>query len=190
MRLFLLAPLIVFPLAACEATPPSINRGDIADFNTRAETARALPVTTIADLPAGTVSYFGAFGSNADVEGVGDAMIGEMDMRVNFANQDIGGRLFNINLIEGGTPQQRMSGELELDGRAINGRIDATAEGQLTRVDVGKTDYADVVLNLDGSVRNDVFVGDAVAGRVSGYGDGSFDFVLDGRGSFYGSALQ
>ena len=190
MRLALvLLPLPLF-LAACEETPPSIGVNDIADFNAQSAAAQALPVTAVADLPSGTVSYFGEFGSDADVEGVGDAILGEMRMDVDFADQDIGGRLYNINLIEGGQPQQRMSGELALDGTAINGVIDAEATGTITRVDVGKTDFADVELQLDGSVRNDVFVGDAVAGSVTGSGDGSFDFVLDGNGTFYGTALQ
>lgn len=190
MRPVLVFPLVALTLAACEATPPSITQSGITQFNTTTALAQNLPVTAINSLPSGTVSYTGAFGSNADVEGVGDALIGEMDMRVQFASQDIDGRLFNINLIEGGVPQQRLSGELGLDGQAVNGVIDATAEGMLTRVDVGKTDFADVVLDLNGSVRNDVFVGDSVAGTVSGFGEGSFDFVLDGNGTFYGSALQ
>lgn len=190
MRLALILPLLALPLAACEETPPSIDTDDIADFKTRSEAAQPLPVTAIADLPSGTVTYFGEFGSNADVEGVGDAIIGQMDMTVQFATQDVGGRLYNINLIEGGEPQQRMTGELELDGTAVNGVIDADATGTITRVDVGKTDFADVDLQLNGSVRDDVFVGDAVAGSVTGSGDGSFDFTLDGSGTFYGTALQ
>ena len=190
MRIALMLPFAALALAACEATPPSIGTDDIADFNASSAAAQSLPVTAISSLPTGTVTYFGEFGSNADVEGVGDAIIGQMDMTVQFATQDVGGRLYNINLIDNGAPQQRLSGDLELDGTAVNGVIDATAEGQLTRVDVGKTDFSDVTLDLNGSVRNDTFAGDAVAGSVTGAGDGSFDFVLDGNGTFYGYATQ
>lgn len=188
---FLFSPTIaLFSLSACEVVPPSISTSDIVAFNAESSRNAALPVTSVADLPVGTVTYFGEFASNADVEGVGDAMLGDMEMTVAFASQRIGGTLSNINLIEGGRPQQRMGGELDLSGRAINGVIDAAADGRLTRVDVNKTDYANTTLLLDGSVRNDRFVGDAVAGTVTGSGRGSFDFDLDGNGTFYGSALQ
>jgi hypothetical protein len=83
-----------------------------------------------------------------------------------------------------------MGGELDLSGNANDGIINASADGLLTRVDANKTDYANTTLLLDGSVRNDRFVGDAIAGTVTGSGRGSFDFDLDGNGTFYGSALQ
>lgn len=192
MRLVhLLGPAIALSsLSACEAVPPSISTADIATFNSETARTAALPVTSVAALPVGTVTYFGEFASNADVEGIGDAMFGDLEMSVDFASQRIGGTLSNINLIEGGQPQQRMGGELDLSGIANDGIINASADGLLTRVDANKTDYANTTLLLDGSVRNDRFVGDAIAGTVTGSGRGSFDFDLDGNGTFYGSALQ
>lgn len=192
MRLisFLVPTLATFGLAACEATPPTINAADIGAFNTETARFNALPVTSVADLPSGTVTYTGEFASNADVEGPGDAILGDMTMTVAFATQGIDGTLNNINLIEDGQPQQLMGGELDIDGSVVNGVIDASASGTLTRVDANKTDYASTTLLLDGSVRNDQFVGDAVAGTVTGSGNGSFDFTLDGTGTFYGTAFQ
>jgi len=184
-----------FALAACEADPPSVDTADITAFNAEAARTAALPVTPFNDLPAGTVTYTGAFGSDAAVDGDDSyAILGDMEMTINFGNQDVNGDLSQVNLIQNGTPEQEMDGTLDIDGQAVNGVIDATASGTLTRVDTHFFgEYTSVDLDMNGSVRNDVFVGDAVAGTVSGGSTGSidtFNLELDGNGNFYGSVVQ
>lgn len=192
MRTVLLIPLAALTLAACEATPPSLTTDDILAFEKEIDSASALPVTAINDLPGGTVTYSGEFGSNAFVEGASanDSIIGQMEMTVQFANQNIEGQLYDINLIADGRPQQVMGGTLDIDGRAVNGTIDAVATGTLTRVEANKEDFAFTELYLDGNVQTGLTNADAVFGSVTGGGDGSFDFELDGTGSFYGVAEQ
>ncbi|SMY06431.1 hypothetical protein [Flavimaricola marinus] len=191
MRTAFLVPLAALALAACEATPPTITTDDIADFNEASKAASTLPTTAIGDLPAGTVSYFGQFGSDASVEGVDNySMIGDMRMNVRFNDQDVDGVINNVNLIQGGVPQQQMSGDLQIDGAAVNGVIVADASGDLWRVVANKSEFASIELELLGTVQTGLTDGDVVSGSVTGGGNGQFTVVLDGFGTFYGVAEQ
>jgi hypothetical protein len=193
MRIALVIPVVAAAavLAGCEATPPSITTGDIADFYETAAAAEALPTTAIGDLPSGTVTYSGQFGSDATVEGNTDyAMIGDMEMRVFFGAQDVDGRIDNINLIQNGIPQQEMDGYLNIDGNAVNGVIVADAEGTLYRVVANKTELAFTELELLGTVQTGLTDGDVISGTVTGGGSGQFTFVLQDGGVFYGTADQ
>lgn len=190
MRPILVLPFVALGLAACEATPPTITTDDIADFNESAEAALDLPQTPVTSLPGGTVTYTGQFGSDATVEGIDTfSMLGDMRMNVRFASQDVDGRIDNVNLIRDGAPQQLMGGSLAIDGSAINGNIDATAEGDLTREAAGKIEFASTELRLDGIVQTGLTPGDVVSGTVDGGGSGQFTFTLQ-DGTFYGTAEQ
>ena len=108
-------------------------------------------------------------------------------MSVSFADNTVGGDVTNINLIDpDGTPNQRFEGRLLLDGVETDGQIDSFASGNLTGEDVrGDRVDTQMLLILDGQVRDDFGRGDAVYGSASGKAEG--DFNMDVEGVFYGS---
>ena len=98
-------------------------------------------------------------------------------------SQPIAGTFNLIN--QDGSPDQRLSGDLEIAGFETNGDIDAGAGGQLSAVSVDSEILSsDVNLDLEGAVRTDVVSGDTIYGVVTGDARGDFNLDIDGR--FYG----
>ena len=184
---FLAAPLLV-TLAACaaEPNPPTVTESDVERAMAEARRISALPATSPLELPTGTVTYDGQIG--ADVSGnANGSILADMTMHVGFATGDIDGNVGNINLINpDGSPDQRLDGNLRIDGSERSGTIDAVATGEVTGVDVdGFVVDSDMRLDLDGAVYNDVINGDAIYGNVDGRARGDFD--LDIEGVFFGT---
>lgn len=174
---------------------PNVTRADIAAFDDQVRDLNRAPLTSVAALPTGTVTYDGQVGSNIRLDGQdGYGMLGDMRMRVGFASGDVDGSVTNINLLENGTAIQRFGGQLVIDGAEFAGRIEADADGILSLVTAdGTRQRTNMALDLSGDVVNDVFVGDAVVGSVTGFGDGyqltgeTFNVLLDNGGSFVGT---
>jgi len=93
----------------------------------------------------------------------------------------------DINLVDpAGVPTQRFDGSLSIAGIETAGDLDATATGRISGVDVnGYVVGADMNLDLNGTVRNDGGLGDAVFGSVTGEAAG--DFYMDVDGVFFGT---
>ena len=182
-------PLTTLALAAACSTPnpPTVSAADVNRAYAEARAIGGLPFTATEALPTGTVSYTGKLG--VDVSGDLDgALLGDMQMRVAFADNTVGGNVSNINFIDSdGRPDQRMDGRLVIDGYESAGRIDAFASGVLQGVDRrGQLAETDVLLTLDGNVHSDRRNGDAVFGEATGSGIGDLRFEADGV--FFGRA--
>lgn len=165
---------------------PTVSAGDVERSFREADTISALPQTTFGNLPSGSVTYTGKLG--ADVSGdANGSILGDLNMNVGFATNRIGGDVSNINLIDpDGTPNQRFDGRLLLDGVETAGQIDSFASGDITGVDVnGNQVDAQMLLILEGDVRDRFSRGDTVYGTASGQTEG--DFEMDVEGVFYGS---
>ncbi len=179
-------------LAACAATTvaptaPTVSARDVDIAMFEAERIADLPFTPLSDLPSGGVTYRGHVGA----EVMGDAqgsILGDMTMLVDFGDSDISGSVTNINLIDpNGTPNQRFGGSLGITGTETNGDLDAFASGQISGVDNdGFAVESQMVLTLDGTVRDDFSEGDAVFGSATGFATGDFD--MDVNGVFFGTA--
>lgn len=181
--------LAMLPLmAACtisEPNAPTVSARDVDQAYENAVRASRLPVTNTFDLPTGTVTYDGQIGADVTGEALG-SVLADMRMVVDFRDNDIGGDVTNINLIDqNGNPDQRFDGSLTISGFENNGDLDAGARGQIGAVDVnGNALDAEMFLDLEGTVRNDRFYGDTVYGSATG--DVRGDFNLDVDGVFYG----
>ncbi len=197
LTLVILAVPVVL-LSACSATEPTLDRGDVAGFDDEVARLNAEAFRTPVDsLPSGTVNYDGQIGANILIDGQsGFAILGDLDLDVGFSgSRDVDGRVTDINLLRAGTPQQTLGGSLDVTGQQASGKIDAVAEGVLTRVRTGGIDErTNLVLDLDGTVRTDRFAADTILGTVNAdrsFGDGfdingpTFNVVLDGDGAFY-----
>ena len=174
--------------AACASpNPPTVSASDVDRAYAEASYISTLPFTPTVDLPRGSTTYRGQLG--ADVTGdLSGSLLGDMRMNVDFARDDVGGSVSNINLIDpAGRPDQRLDGSLGIDGYESSGRIDAFASGRLTAVDdMGFVQDSDVVLTLDGDVYDDRGRGDAVFGSAAGSGTGGLEMDIDGV--FFGTA--
>ncbi|MGJ8624332.1 MAG: hypothetical protein ACSHW1_16380 [Yoonia sp.] len=182
------APLaLLAALGAC-ATPnaPTKSASDVERSFEEAAYLSTRPFTDTADLPTGRVTYKGEVG--ADVSGdINGAILGDMTMNVRFGDNSVNGTIDNINLIDpDGRPDQRMGGDLTIDGVESAGRLDAFAYGDLTVVNDGITQESDVLLTMEGDVVDDRGTADAIFGSVRGDGIGEFSFEADGV--FYGIA--
>jgi hypothetical protein len=111
-----------------------------------------------------------------------------MTMLVDFGDNDIGGSVTNINLIDpNGEPNQRFDGSLRIDGSESSGRIDAFASGEISGVDNdGYAVDSQMLLVLDGDVYDDAGRGDAVFGSATGTSTGDFNMTVNGV--FFGTA--
>lgn len=166
--------------------PPTVSRGDVIDAQNEAAFLASRPQTTFGNLPTGSATYTGQLG--ADVSGdVNGSILGDMTMNVGFAANTVRGDVRNINLIDqDGNPDQRLDGQLLIDGVETAGQLDAFASGDLSGVDVnGNRLDTQMLLILDGQVRDDLGRGDAVYGTASGQAQG--DFNMDVEGVFYGT---
>lgn len=170
-------------LSGCvnSADEPTVTSFDVDRAFDRAVEISELPVTSSAALPAGTVIYNGQLGANVAGDANG-SILGDMTMRVDFADNDIDGSVTNINLIDpDGTPNQRLSGSLNIDGVEDQGQLDAFASGDLTGVDNDGYDVdTQMLLRLDGEVHDDFGGGDAVFGSATGQARGEFNLDVDG----------
>ena len=176
-------------LAACGATPnePTVSAADVERAYDEALAISNLPLTSTANLPTGGVTYRGQLGADVSGDAQG-SILGDMTMRVDFSDNDIGGQVTNINLIDpDGMPNQRFDGRLNIDGVENSGRLDAFASGDITAVDNdGYEVESQMLLTLDGDVYDDFGGGDAVFGAATGTARGDFDLNVDGV--FFGTA--
>ncbi len=176
-------------VSACAASPnePTVSAADVDRAFDEAQAISRLPLTSIGNLPTGGVTYRGQLGANVTGDAQG-SILGDMTMNVDFADNDIGGRVDNINLIDpNGMPNQRFDGRLNIDGTETSGRLDAFASGDITAVDNdGLEVESRMVLTLDGDVYDDFGGGDAVFGSATGTARGDFDLNVDGV--FFGTA--
>lgn len=166
--------------------PPTVSSADVRDAFAEAAAISTAPQTSFGNLPTGSVTYTGHLG--ADVRGdVNGSILGDLNMNVGFASNTVGGDVSNINLIDtNGVPNQRFDGRLNLDGVETAGQLDAFASGNLSAVNNNGTEVdTQMLLILDGQVRDDFGRGDAVYGVASGQAEGDIDF--DVEGVFYGS---
>ena len=180
-------------VSACEISsddtatpnPPTVSISDVDRAFELAEDASTLPFTAPTNLPTGSAIYDGQIGADLSGDSLG-SLLGDLTMQVDFAGNRIDGNVRNINLInQDGSPDQRLSGDLEIAGFETNGDIDAGAGGQLSAVSVdGEILSSDVNLDLEGAVRTDVVSGDTIYGVVTGDARGDFNLDIDGR--FYG----
>lgn len=165
---------------------PTVSANDVTRAFTAADAIGQAPQTAFGDLPTGSVNYTGKLG--ADVGGdANGSILGDLNMRVGFSSNTVRGDVSNINLIDpDGTPNQRFEGRLLLDGVETAGQLDSFASGDLRGVDVnGDRVTSQMLLILDGQVRDDFGRGDAVYGTADGQAQG--DFNLDVEGVFYGT---
>jgi len=187
------ASAAIMLVSACEISsgdtiapiPPTVSISDVNQAFDRAEDASTLPFTAPTNLPTGSAIYDGQIGADLSGDSLG-SLLGDLTMQVDFAGNRIDGNVRNINLInQDGSPDQRLSGDLEIAGFETNGDIDAGAGGQLSAVSVdGEILSSDVNLDLEGAVRTDVVSGDTIYGVVTGDARGDFNLDIDGR--FYG----
>lgn len=174
-------------LAACVSpNEPTVTSSDVDRAFEEAVAISNQPLTSTANLPTGNVTYRGKLG--ADVAGdANGSILGDMTMQVDFADNDIGGSVTDINLINpDGTPDQRFDGSLTIDGVENSGRLDAFASGEITGVDNDNFEVdSQVLLTLDGNVHDDFGRGDAVFGTADGQARGEFN--MDIEGVFFGT---
>lgn len=172
--------LLALAAACASPNPPTVSATDVDRAFAEARYISTLPFTATDDLPTGSTTYRGQLG--ADVSGdLSGSILGDMRMEVDFARNDVGGSVTNINLIDpDGRPDQRLGGSLGIDGVESSGRIDAFASGTLSAVDEGFLRESDVLLTLDGDVFDDRGRGDAVFGSATGTGRGDLDIGIDG----------
>ncbi len=178
-----LSMIALAALAACatDPNPPTVSENDVDRAFAEASRISRLPETSLTELPTGTVTYDGQIG--ADIRGdANGSILADMTMVVGFASNDISGDVTNINLIDpDGTPNQELGGRLEINGVERGGSLDATAHGDITHVDAnGFEEDAQMNLNLNGEVHNDVINGDAIFGNAIGDARGEFDIDIDG----------
>ncbi|MCK0096822.1 hypothetical protein MWU60_14680 [Yoonia sp. F2084L] len=177
-------------LSACMSASenePSVTASDVDRAFAEAEAISRLPLTSTANLPTGSVTYRGQLGANVSGDANG-SILGDMAMRVDFADNDIDGSVTNINLIDpNGEPNQRFDGSLNIDGVESSGRLDAFASGQITGVDNDGVEVdSQMLLTLDGDVHDGLRRGDAVFGSAEGTARGEFNMDVDGV--FFGRA--
>lgn len=188
MKLIIPSFAALAALSAC-AVPnsPTVTATDVDRAFAEGQFISNLPETSVGDLPSGRVTYTGQVGANVTGDAVG-GFLGDMSMNVDFARNDVGGRISNINLIDAdGTPNQRFDGNLTIDGSENRGALDAFAYGEISGVDIDDDAVkSQVVLTLDGAVHDDLGRGDAVFGSATGEANG--DFYLDIDGVFFGTA--
>ncbi|WP_341368331.1 hypothetical protein [Yoonia sp. BS5-3] len=180
--------IVMASLSACATpTPPTVTASDVDDAFDEATRISALPQTAIADLPTGSVTYNGQIGANVSGDAQG-SILADMTMIVGFSSNDIDGNVSNINLINpDGTPDQLLTGTLQMSGIESNGDLDATASGTVQGVDnSGFVVNSDMNIVLDGAVYDDTGQGDAVYGSAEGAANG--DFLLDIDGVFFGTS--
>lgn len=179
--------IAIASLSACVSpNEPTVTSADVDRAFDEAVAISNAPLTSTANLPTGNVTYRGKLG--ADVRGdANGSILGDMTMRVDFADNDIGGSVSNINLIDpNGTPNQRFDGSLNIDGVENSGRLDAFATGEITGVDNDGFEVdSQVLLTLDGDVYDDFGRGDAVYGAADGQARGEFN--MDIEGVFFGT---
>lgn len=178
---------VLATLAACSSpNPPTVSAADVRDSFDEARRLSTRPFTDTADLPTGGVTYVGEIG--ADVSGdINGSIQGDMIMNVQFTGNTVDGTVRDINLIDpDGRPNQRLSGQLLIDGVESSGRIDAFASGDLKAVDeAGFVQDTNVLLTMNGDVVDDYGAGDGVFGSVRGDGVGDINF--DVNGVFFGT---
>ncbi|MEL7178895.1 MAG: hypothetical protein AAFN63_03605 [Pseudomonadota bacterium] len=176
-------------LSACASSPnaPTVSALDVQRAYDEAAEISRLPLTSTANLPTGGVTYRGQLGADVTGDAQG-SILGDLTMRVDFSDNDIGGSVDNINLIDpNGTPNQRFDGSLDIVGEENSGRLDAFASGEITGVDNdGFAVDSQMLLTLDGDVYDDFDRGDAVFGSATGTARGEFDMNVDGV--FFGTA--
>lgn len=164
---------------------PTVTSAGVQSAFAEADAIGRAPETSFGNLPTGSVNYTGKLGAEVSGDANG-SILGDLDMNVGFASNTVRGDVSNINLIDpDGTPNQRFEGRLLLDGVETAGQIDAFASGDLTGIDVGGNLVdTQMLLILDGQIRDDFGRGDAVFGTASGQAQGDFDLDVDGV--FYG----
>lgn len=186
-RLTISAVTLATAAACASPNPPTISTADVDRAYAEARYISGLPFTASGDLPTGSATYRGKLG--ADVSGdLQGSILGDMAMTVDFARNNVGGSVSNINLIDpDGRPDQRLGGSLGIDGYESSGRIDGFASGNLTAVDDGGfLRDSDILLVLDGDVYDDRSRGDAIFGSATGSGIGDLQLGIDGV--FFGTS--
>lgn len=180
-RVLISLGLLATAAACATPNPPTVSAADVDRAYAEARYISNLPFTATDQLPTGDTTYRGQLGADVagDLEG---SILGDMTMHVDFARNDVGGSVTNINLIDpDGRPNQRLDGSLGIDGFESAGRIDAFAAGEVTAVDeAGFLQDSDVLLILEGDVFDDRGRGDAVFGSATGNGTGDLDIDIDG----------
>lgn len=173
---------------ADDASVPGIDTSDLtrtveSEFVLASQAANAAEALT--DAPtSGTAAYTGAIGARTtgDIEGF---LSGTLDVAlVNFENGNVVGELQDLSLYDAaGDLDRSFTGALNVDGDiASNATLDAAASGTIVDVSSGAPEESDVVLDMEGTLRDDRSEGDTMAGTVTGGGSGDFDFTLvDGR---------
>lgn len=181
-------PIVALVLGAACATPnpPSVTSDDVDRAFAEARYLATLPATASHDLPTGSVTYDGHIG--ADI--AGDArgqMLADMTMNVRFDSHAIAGTVRNINLLDTtGLPEQRLDGNLTIAGFENAGQLGGVAAGQVSGVNgSGEVIDTDMILDLNGSVIDDQWYGDAVYGSATGSATG--DVNLGVNGVFFGT---
>ncbi|KQI73335.1 hypothetical protein AN191_00020 [Loktanella sp. 5RATIMAR09] len=192
MMRFTVSLVALATLSACAATTvaptaPTVSARDVDNAMFEAERIAVLPLTPLSDLPSGGVTYRGHVGADVTGDAQG-SILGDMTMLVDFGDNDISGNVTNINLIDpDGTPNQRFGGSLGITGTETRGDLDAFASGQISGVNNdGFAVDSQMVLTLDGTVRDNFREGDAVFGSATGFATG--DFNMDVNGVFFGTA--
>ncbi len=184
MKLPLLAlPTLALALSACGAADPTRDRDDLRAFNNEIAFIEQNSVRTgNADLPvtstSGQVEYNGEIGADVRINGVrGYTILGDLEMAVGFAgSRDVDGSVDDITLFRNGTEDQNLRGTLDLFGQQASGKIDAVAEGVLTRTtDSNFDERTNLFLDLNGTVRSVDRDADTILGTVDpdrSFGDG------------------
>lgn len=181
--------LVIAALSGCVSTPtpPTVTSFEVDQAFDEAERISLLPETSGSDIPTGMVSYDGQIGADVQGDAVG-SILADMTMIVGFSSNDITGNVTNMNLIDlDGTPNQQLTGTLQISGIESNGSLDAAAAGEITGVDVDGFEVdSQMNLVLEGAVYDDSGTADAVFGSAEGEANG--DFYLDVDGVFFGTA--
>lgn len=184
---FLALPLCTLLPACMTPYSPSVSAADVDRAYFEAQEIGSRPLTAPLDLPTGGVVYQGQLGADVSGDAYG-SILGDMTMSVNFLDNDVGGQVSNINLIDpDGTPNQRFEGVLTIDGLESDGQLDAFAYGQITGVDNSNTLVdSQMLLTLEGGVHDVNGIADGVYGTASGQALGEFDMSVDGV--FFGTS--
>ncbi len=169
--------------------PPTYSADDVTDAGALRDTIAMLPVTMPANTPPGSASYSGnLYLDDVNIDGAaGYGMLGAMAMVVDFTGgaESVTGSVTNVNLLEGGVPQQTMLGSLEILGTESLGDITAMASGELEvrESDLPFSGSTEMMLSLNGGARGDF--GNAVYGSALGTGTGDFEVDVV-SGTFFG----
>lgn len=139
-----------------EPTPPSISTTTVANarsFISSVNARRDTPSLSI--LPSGTATYAGEAVTNLSVDGESsvNGLIGDVQLSVQLlgAGDSVTGIISNLHTLNGDTPIERLSGQLNVSGTLDDGtkQMTSNVSGQLNGV-LGDGERGD--LNFSGSM--------------------------------------